>query len=347
MPEIALTQVAGAYSARLEYRPASHPARRRAQSHGCGPLRRRPPSARHALRGPGGQQHRARPRRLPRCCGRESPSRRRRGDDAGQPAAARPGSGREDQPLHVPARPAAERPGALRQPADRGRDRRDARGRDRRRRAACRRATRASRRGSGSMRRESFVPPGVGIGNPAEVHRGDVEAGLAAASKRIEATYETAPQYHNAMEPHAIVAAWDGDTLSIDTPSQGLAMAQGRIAGPVRHLRPRTSISAARSSAAASAPRASSPGRSSSASWRRAWSEGRSSWCCAASRCTARSAIGRRRARRLRMGADGERQADRDRSSHQDDVEHFRRLLRAGLRRFAYALCQPGHRHLA
>src|SRR6202140_1479540 len=33
------------------------------------------------------------------------------------------------------------------------------------------------------------------------------------------------------MEPHAIVAVWDGDTLSIDTPSQGLAMAQGRIAG--------------------------------------------------------------------------------------------------------------------
>jgi len=78
---------------------------------------------------------------------------------------------------------------------------------------------------------ESFVPPGVGVGNPAEIHRGDVEAGLAAASKQIEATYETAPQYHNPMEPHAIVAAWDGDTLSIDTPSQGLAMAQGRLAG--------------------------------------------------------------------------------------------------------------------
>ena len=78
---------------------------------------------------------------------------------------------------------------------------------------------------------ESFVPPGVGIGTPAEEHRGDVEAGLAAASRQIEATYETAPQYHNAMEPHAIVAAWDGDRLSIDTPSQGLVMAQGRIAG--------------------------------------------------------------------------------------------------------------------
>jgi xanthine dehydrogenase YagR molybdenum-binding subunit len=78
---------------------------------------------------------------------------------------------------------------------------------------------------------ESFVPPAVGIGNPSEVRRGDVDAGFAMASKRIDATYETPTQYHNAMEPHAIVAAWDGDMLSIDTPSQGLAMAQGRIAG--------------------------------------------------------------------------------------------------------------------
>jgi xanthine dehydrogenase YagR molybdenum-binding subunit len=78
---------------------------------------------------------------------------------------------------------------------------------------------------------ESFVPAAVGVGNPAVIRRGDVEAGLAAAAKRIEATYETPSQYHNAMEPHAIVAAWDGDMLSIDTPSQGMAMAQGRIAG--------------------------------------------------------------------------------------------------------------------
>ena len=77
---------------------------------------------------------------------------------------------------------------------------------------------------------ESFVPAAVGVGNPSEMRRGDVEAGLATASKRIDATYETPTQYHNAMEPHAIVAAWDGDTLSIDTPTQGLAMAQGRIA---------------------------------------------------------------------------------------------------------------------
>ena len=78
---------------------------------------------------------------------------------------------------------------------------------------------------------ESFVPPGVGAGGPAEAVHGDVAAGLSAAPVRMDATYETPAQYHNAMEPHAIVAAWDGDTLSIDTPSQGMAIAQGRLAG--------------------------------------------------------------------------------------------------------------------
>jgi xanthine dehydrogenase YagR molybdenum-binding subunit len=78
---------------------------------------------------------------------------------------------------------------------------------------------------------ESFIPPAIGIGNPAAVQKGDAEAGLSTASNRIVATYETPSQYHNAMEPHATVAAWDGEELSLDTPSQGLVMAQGRIAG--------------------------------------------------------------------------------------------------------------------
>jgi xanthine dehydrogenase YagR molybdenum-binding subunit len=78
---------------------------------------------------------------------------------------------------------------------------------------------------------ESFTPQAVGAGNPASESHGDIEAGLAAASVRVEAEYETPAQYHNAMEPHAIVASWDGDRLSIDTPSQAMAMAKGRIAG--------------------------------------------------------------------------------------------------------------------
>ncbi len=78
---------------------------------------------------------------------------------------------------------------------------------------------------------KSFVPPVVGPGYPAQAQRGDIAAELATATRTVAQTYETAAQYHNPMEPHAIVAAWEGDTLSIDTPSQGLAMAQGRLAG--------------------------------------------------------------------------------------------------------------------
>jgi xanthine dehydrogenase YagR molybdenum-binding subunit len=77
---------------------------------------------------------------------------------------------------------------------------------------------------------ESFVPEAVGAGIPSQAHHGDVEAELAAAKTTITRTYETAEQFHNPMEPHAIVAQWDGDALSIDTPSQGMAMAKARLA---------------------------------------------------------------------------------------------------------------------
>ena len=89
--------------------------------------------------------------------------------------------------------------------------------------------TEAARTGLDSA--DSSAPQAVGAGAGATETHGDVDAGMAAASVRMEATYDTPAQYHNAMEPHAIVAAWDGDTLSIDTPSQGMAMAVARIAG--------------------------------------------------------------------------------------------------------------------
>ncbi len=78
---------------------------------------------------------------------------------------------------------------------------------------------------------ESFVPPTVGVHNPAVMEVGDVEVGFAGAAHRMQATYETPAQYHNPIEPHAIVATWQGGQLTIDTPSQGMAMAKLRIAG--------------------------------------------------------------------------------------------------------------------
>lgn len=77
---------------------------------------------------------------------------------------------------------------------------------------------------------ESYVPPFVGPGQPASLEHGDVVAGLRAARHTVEATYETPAQYHNAMEPHGVVASWDGDALTLDTPTQGLFMMRARIA---------------------------------------------------------------------------------------------------------------------
>src|SRR5258707_4242024 len=62
---------------------------------------------------------------------------------------------------------------------------------------------------------ESFVPSAIGIGNPSEVRRGDVEVGLWTAPRRIHATYQSPPPYHNAIEPHGIVAALGGDEPSL------------------------------------------------------------------------------------------------------------------------------------
>ena len=77
---------------------------------------------------------------------------------------------------------------------------------------------------------ESYTPPYVGIGHPAIAEKGDVEAGLKGAARAIDVTYETPAQYHNAMEPHVVVAAFEGGKLVVDTPTQGLAMTRARLA---------------------------------------------------------------------------------------------------------------------
>lgn len=71
---------------------------------------------------------------------------------------------------------------------------------------------------------ERFAPAAVGVGAPPRTTYGDVEAGFSAAAKIIEAEFETPAQFHNAMEPHAVVAQWEGDRLTLDMPNQALVM---------------------------------------------------------------------------------------------------------------------------
>jgi xanthine dehydrogenase YagR molybdenum-binding subunit len=69
-----------------------------------------------------------------------------------------------------------------------------------------------------------FAPEAIGVGSPPRTAYGDIETGFAAAERMIEAEYVVPPQYHNAMEPHAVVAEWDGDKVTLDMPNQALAL---------------------------------------------------------------------------------------------------------------------------
>ncbi|EJM95630.1 aldehyde oxidoreductase molybdenum-binding subunit PaoC [Herbaspirillum sp. YR522] len=49
---------------------------------------------------------------------------------------------------------------------------------------------------------------------------GDFEKGFAAAAVRLDATYSTPDQSHAMMEPHASIAVWEGDRLTLWTSNQ-------------------------------------------------------------------------------------------------------------------------------
>jgi xanthine dehydrogenase YagR molybdenum-binding subunit len=77
---------------------------------------------------------------------------------------------------------------------------------------------------------ERYVPAAVGVGAPSRTAYGDVDVGFAAADRIVEADCETPAQFHNAMEPHAVVALWDGDRLTLDLPNQALVMSRAAYA---------------------------------------------------------------------------------------------------------------------
>src|SRR4029079_1902907 len=66
---------------------------------------------------------------------------------------------------------------------------------------------------SAPMAGESFAgPPATAVG--------DFEGAFAVAPVKLEATYTTPDESHAMMEPHASIAKWDGDKLTIWTSNQ-------------------------------------------------------------------------------------------------------------------------------
>lgn len=63
---------------------------------------------------------------------------------------------------------------------------------------------------------------------------GDFSTAFAAADVKLDATYTTPDQSHFAMEPHASMAAWDGDKVTVWTSNQMIAWCRKELAATLK-----------------------------------------------------------------------------------------------------------------
>lgn len=62
-------------------------------------------------------------------------------------------------------------------------------------------------------------------------NRGDPDGTFETGAVKLDQTYRTPVEHHNPMEPHATIAAWEGDHLTVWTATQGVGGAQQTLAG--------------------------------------------------------------------------------------------------------------------
>jgi xanthine dehydrogenase YagR molybdenum-binding subunit len=67
-------------------------------------------------------------------------------------------------------------------------------------------------------------------GEKADTKAGDFAGAFDAAPVKLDATYTTPDHSHAMMEPHASIAAWEGDKLTVWTSNQMIAWSQGDMA---------------------------------------------------------------------------------------------------------------------
>jgi xanthine dehydrogenase YagR molybdenum-binding subunit len=61
---------------------------------------------------------------------------------------------------------------------------------------------------------------------PPDSQRGEPDPAFADAVAKLDATYITPTEHHNPMEPHATIARWEGNRLTVWTATQGISGAQ-------------------------------------------------------------------------------------------------------------------------
>lgn len=83
---------------------------------------------------------------------------------------------------------------------------------------------------TGELHRAYKPKAAGGRGDMPDSTYGDVDTGWEMAAVKVENTYTTPVETHNAMEPHATLAVWEGDHLTLFDATQGIFGVQKRIA---------------------------------------------------------------------------------------------------------------------
>ncbi|WP_283132794.1 xanthine dehydrogenase family protein molybdopterin-binding subunit [Rhizohabitans arisaemae] len=75
-----------------------------------------------------------------------------------------------------------------------------------------------------------YRPERVNPDLPADVQQGDPDTALAAAPVTVDAVYRTPAEHNNPMEPHATVARWDAEGLTLYDSTQGATSLRDAVA---------------------------------------------------------------------------------------------------------------------
>ncbi|MDQ8730055.1 xanthine dehydrogenase family protein molybdopterin-binding subunit [Bradyrhizobium sp. LHD-71] len=80
----------------------------------------------------------------------------------------------------------------------------------------------------------AYRPARANAGIPTDTAVGEFESAFAAAPVKLDASLTTPFEHHTPMEPHATLAVWSGDQLTLYTSAQTLANIQAGVANTLR-----------------------------------------------------------------------------------------------------------------
>ncbi|MDH1265231.1 xanthine dehydrogenase family protein molybdopterin-binding subunit [Pseudomonas sp. GD03944] len=86
----------------------------------------------------------------------------------------------------------------------------------------------------GSRMNEAYAPTRTNAGMQTDSAVGNFDAAFDSAPVRFDGHYQTPYQSHNPMEPHASIAVWQGDDLTLYTSAQTLANVRAGMANTLR-----------------------------------------------------------------------------------------------------------------